>query len=227
MTDILIVEDNEELAGLLRDFLQRDGYSCHIAPSGEQALEWISENKTRLVLLDIMLPGIDGFRVCNEIHQKRNLPLIVLSARTGKDDKLLMLELGADDYIEKPYDMDVLLAKIGALFRRHHDNAGTSKIITEGAFTVNQDSRQITKNGKPLDLRVKEYDLLLYLIKNKGKAVRKDSLFGAVWGVDSFSEPSTLTVHIKWLRDKIEKDSKHPRHIVTVWGVGYRFEVQP
>ena len=227
MTDILIVEDNEELAGLLRDFLLRDGYSCRIAPGGEQALEWLGKNEARLVLLDIMLPGIDGFRVCDEIHRKMNLPLIVLSARTGKDDKLLMLELGADDYIEKPYDMDVLLAKIGALFRRHYDNAEASKIITEGDFTVYPDSRQIVQSGKPLDLSVKEYDLLLYLIKNKGKAVRKDSLFDAVWGVDSFSEPSTLTVHIKWLRDKIEKDSKHPGHIVTVWGVGYRFEAQP
>jgi Response regulators consisting of a CheY-like receiver domain and a winged-helix DNA-binding domain len=225
MIDILIIEDNEELAGLLRDFLIRDGYSCSITPSGEQALEWLEQNKVRLVLLDIMLPGIDGFHVCDVIHRQRNLPVIVLSARTGKDDKLSMLELGADDYIEKPYDMDVLLAKIGALFRRHYDTATENQLITEGGFTVNPDNRIITHNGKPLSLGVKEYDLLAYLIRNKGKVIRKDSLFDIVWGVDSFSEPATLTVHIKWLRDKIEKDSKQPRHIVTVWGVGYRFEV--
>ena len=225
MTDILIVEDNEELAALLRDFLQRDGYHCATVSRGEQALEWLNKNSARLVLLDIMLPGIDGFHVCDVIHRQKNLPVIVLSARTGKEDKLSMLDLGADDYIEKPYDMDVLLAKISALFRRHYDTGDERRIITEGCFTIHPENRVILHNGKTLNLSVKEYDLLAYLIRNNGKVLRKESLFDKVWGIDSFSEPSTLTVHIKWLRDKIEKDSKHPQHILTVWGVGYRFEV--
>ena len=224
MTDILIVEDNKELSALLRDFLQRDGYSSHIAYSGEDALEWLQENLPKLVLLDIMLPGMDGFQICDTIHKKMNLPLITLSARTAKADKLTMLNLGADDYIEKPYDMDVLLAKIAAIFRRQSDEIVENQILTEGAFSIDFESRLVAYKNKPLELNVKEFDLLAYLIQNKGKAVRKDMIFDMVWGRDSFSEPSTLTVHIKWLRDKIERDSKNPKHIVTVWGIGYRFE---
>ena len=224
MTDILIVEDNKELSGLLRDFLLRDGYSCYIADNGEDAIAWLEENKPRLVLLDIMLPGMDGFQICDLIHQKMNLPLIVLSARTGKSDKLDMLNLGADDYIEKPYDMDVLLAKITALFRRQYERTAENKILVGAGFIIDFDSRTVMHENHRLELNIKEFDLLVYLIQNKGKVIRKDVIFDTVWGRDSFSEPSTLTVRIKWLRDKIEKDSKNPRHIITVWGIGYRFE---
>ena len=224
MTDILIIEDNKELSGLLRDFLLRDEYSCYVASCGEDAIVWLEHNEPRLVLLDIMLPGMDGFQICDLIHQKMNLPLIVLSARTSKSDKLDMLNLGADDYIEKPYDIDVLLAKITALFRRQYEGAEKNKIYTEGDFIIDFNNRTIMYKNHRLELNIKEFDLLVYLIQNRGKVIRKDVIFDTVWGRDSFSEPSTLTVHIKWLRDKIEKDSKNPQHIITVWGIGYRFE---
>ena len=225
MTDILIIEDNRELAELLRDFLLRDGYTCHIAYSGEEASRWMSGGRPRLVLLDIMLPGMDGFRICDTIHKEMNLPLIVLSARTDKTDKVALLDLGADDYMEKPYDMDVLLAKIGALFRRQYGETAENRKITAGDFVIDLDSRIATHENKTMELNIKEFDLLAYLLRNTGKTLRKDLIFDKVWGSDSFSEPSTLTVHIKWLRDKIETDSKNPKHIITVWGIGYRFEV--
>ncbi len=225
MTDILIIEDTAEIAETLQDFLRRDGYTCEIAGNGEDGLAWLAQHKVRLVLLDLMLPGVDGFQVCNRIHREMNLPLIILSARIDKSDKLDALQLGADDYIEKPYDIDLLLARVRALYRRHYDETARGGILTEGEFVLDSAGRTVIHRGKQLTLTMKEYELLAFLIENKGKVIRKDILLDAVWGRDSFSEPSTLTVHIKWLRDKIEKDSKNPKHIVTVWGVGYKFEV--
>jgi len=223
MTDILIIEDNFEIAALLHDFLEKAGYSSTHAANGDEGLSYIEANEVGIVLLDIMLPGIDGFAVCQKIHEDKNLPIIILSARTGKDDKLNGLLLGADDYIEKPYDIDLLLAKISALYRLHY-RKGANGIIELGAMKINTLGRVVHLHNKLLTLTAKEYDLLLLLSKNKGKALRKEYIFDKVWGYDSFSEPSTLTVHIKWLREKIEKDPKNPKRIVTIWGVGYKFE---
>ncbi|GHV18017.1 DNA-binding response regulator [Clostridia bacterium] len=224
MTDILIIEDNAEIAELTRDFLIRDGYTCAIAPSGETGLSFLRDKKARLVLLDIMLPGIDGFAVCDEIHRGLNTPLIIISARGGKSDKLRGLNLGADDYIEKPFDMDILRAKTAALYRRHYGDAPIGNHLTVGELSMAIDARTAVFKGKTLELNQKEFDLLRYLAENYGKALRKDAILDAVWGVDCFSEPSTLTVHIKRLRDKIEADSANPAHIITVWGIGYKYE---
>ena len=223
MTDILIIEDDQEIAELVCDFLSNDGYVCEIRASGESGLEYIREHSVRLVLLDIMLPGMDGFAVCNEIHRKLNTPLIIVSARDGKEDKLAGLRLGADDYVEKPFDMDILRAKIGVLYRRHYNDAPIGNRLMAGELVLDIDARTACLAGRPLELSQMEYDLLCYLVEHRGKALRKETLLNAVWGSDCFSESSTLTVHIKRLRDKIEQDSAHPSHIITVWGIGYKY----
>ncbi len=219
MTDILIVEDNKELSALLCDFLRAENYTVSVADTGEKALLLYEKYGARLVVLDIMLPGIDGFAVCAKIREESNTPILIVSARTGKEDKLNGLNLGADDYIEKPYDIDIMLAKIGGIFKRRY----SLDELIEGDLRLNKITREATKNGKPLELTAKEFDLLVLLIENKGKTLSKDYLFNRIWGSDSFSEQQTLTVHIKWLRQKIEDAPKDPRKIQTVWGVGYKF----
>ena len=184
MTDILIVEDNEELADILCDFLRAENYTVSVAQTGEKALSLYEKYGARLIVLDIMLPGIDGFAVCRKIREESDTPILIVSAKVDKEDKLNGLILGADDYIEKPYDIDIMLAKIAG----------------------------------------KEFDLLVLLIENKGRILTKEYLFNQIWGSDSFSEQQTLTVHIKRLRQKIEDDPKNPKHIQTVWGVGYKYE---
>ncbi len=218
--DILIVEDNRELLTLLTDFLRADGYTVSVAENGEKALSLYEKYGARLVLLDINLPGIDGFTVCEKIRKEGNTPIIMLTARVSKEDKLNGIILGADDYIEKPYDIDILLAKIKGVFKRRfaQDN------IKEGNISLNLVTQTVTKDEKNIDMTAKEFELLKLLIENKGQTMTKDRLFNLVWGIDSESEAQTLTVHIKWLREKIEADPKNPSHIVTVWGKGYRWE---
>lgn len=219
MKDILIIEDNRELAGLLRDFLRAENYEVSVAESGEKALELHERQGARLVILDIMLPGMDGFAVCRRIRESSNAPILILSARTEKDDKLNGLLLGADDYMEKPYDIDLLLAKIQGIFRRRY---GLDEIC-DGDLRLNKAGRTAYRDGRLLELTAKEFDLLMLLMENRGRVLSKEFLFCRVWGADSFSEPQTLTVHIKRLRQKIEKDPGAPKRIVTVWGVGYQF----
>lgn len=220
MIDILIVEDNKELLELLTDFLRADGYTVSCADSGEKALSVFEKYGAKLVLLDINLPGIDGFAVCDKIRKEGNTPVIMLTARVSKEDKLNGLILGADDYIEKPYDIDILLAKIKGIFKRRF----AEDKITEGDLALNIVTQTVTKNDKTIDMTAKEFELLKMLIENKGQTLTKDRLFNSIWGIDSESETQTLTVHIKWLREKIEEDPKNPAHIMTVWGKGYRWE---
>lgn len=226
MTDILIVEDNLEIAKLLGDFLERDSYSYHIAASGEHGLAYLKAAEVRLVILDIMLPGIDGFEVCKEIRDTYGLPVIVLSARADKESKLTGFSLGADDYLEKPYDVDLLLAKIKNLLQRSEPAASKKRLLCEGELTIDKAARKVFYSDTVLELSAKEFDLIVYLAEHKGEAIRKETLFHEVWGSESLSEPSTVTVHIKWLRDKIEADPKNPRYLKTVWGVGYVFGLE-
>ncbi len=224
MVDILLVEDNKELSSLMSRFLVRDGYSIYCVESGEKAIDFLKKEDAKLVILDIMLPGIDGFAVCSSIREKGNIPIIILSARTDKEDKINGFTLGADDYLEKPIDIDILNAKIFALFKRLYDIKENTSIIKSGQIEINQDTMEVSFKGKKLNLTIKEYDLLLLLIENKGKTLNKNYIFNTIWGEKSESENQTLTVHIKMLRDKIEEDSKNPIKIKTVWGVGYRYE---
>ncbi len=218
--DILIVEDNKELAGLLYDFLRRENYTVSVAESGEKALSLYERYGARLIVLDVMLPDIDGFGVCKKIREESNVPILIVSAKTAKEDKLNGLDLGADDYIEKPYDIDIMLAKISGIFKRRY----AASEIADGDLCISKVSRTVYKNGVPLAVTAKEFDLLLLLAENKGRALSKEYIFNQIWGSDSFSEQQTLTVHIKWLRQKIEDDPKNPKRILTVWGVGYKYE---
>jgi two-component system response regulator RegX3 len=220
MTDILIVEDNNELGKLLCDFLKAEGYSVFLAETGEEALVHFEKESIRLVILDIMLPGMDGFAVCCKIREEYNTPIIIVSAKVDKEDKLNGLVLGADDYIEKPYDIDILLAKISGIFKRRYE----CDIIMDENLKIDKMQRIAFFHEKGLSMTAKEFDLLLLLVENKGRTLKKDWIFNKIWGFDSFSEPQTLTVHMKWLRQKIEVDPKNPTRIITVWGVGYRFE---
>ena len=220
MVDILIVEDNEELSGLLCEFLRAEDYTVSTAPTAEKALSLFEKYGARLVLLDIMLPDMDGFAVCRRIRERDNTPIIMLTARTDKEDKLSGILLGADDYIEKPYDIDILIAKIKGIFRRRL----AMDMISDRGIVLNLAEGTASKDGVPLELTAKEFELLHLLISNKGQTLGKELIFSRIWGADSESEPQTLTVHIKWLRQKIENDPKAPEKIITVWGKGYRWE---
>lgn len=224
MVDILLIEDNEELRNLIKAFLQRGGYAVAAVSSGEEALGWLGRERAKLMLLDIMLPGMDGFALCDKVRKENNIPIIILSACTEKEDQMNGFSLGADDYVEKPVDMDILFAKIGALMRRNYELKRQNTVIHSGGLIIDKDAKQVTLDGKTLSMTVKEYELLLLLVENPGKVLRKEYLFNRIWGADSFSENQTLTVHIKMLRDKIEKDSRQPKRIQTVWGVGYKYE---
>ncbi len=220
MLDILVVEDNMEIAGLLETFLRKENYVVSVADSGDKAMKIFEMYGAKLVILDLMIPGMDGFAVCSRIRENSNAHILIASAKTGKEDKLKGLNLGADDYIEKPYDIDVLLAKINGIFKRRY----AQEIITEGRLKLNTVTQTLQVDERDVVVTAKEFELLKLLIENKGVTVRKDYLFNTVWGSDSESELQTLTVHIKWLREKIEKNPKKPEYILTVWGVGYRFE---
>ncbi|MBQ8167019.1 MAG: response regulator transcription factor, partial [Lachnospiraceae bacterium] len=210
---------NEEIGGLLQDFLIAEGYDEYLAVTGEEGLEVFESEGAKLFILDIMLPGMDGFAVCSKIREKDNTPIIIVSAKDSKEDKLNGILLGADDYIEKPYDIDILLAKVQGIFKRRYS---TDEIVC-GDIKLDKIGHRVYKNGEEKSLNAKEYALLLYLMENKDKVISKDELFNKIWGFDSDSEPQTLTVHIKWLREKLEDDPKKPVLIQTVWGVGYRF----
>lgn len=218
--DILIVEDNRELADLLCDFLRAENYTVSAVQTAEKALLLYERYGARLVVLDIMLPDRDGFYVLEKIRGSSNTPVLIVSAKTDKEDKLNGLNLSADDYIEKPYDIDIMLAKISGIFKRRY----ALDEITDDNIRINKASRTVYKNERQLEMTAKEFDLLLLLAENKGRTLSKEYLFRQVWGSDSFSEQQTLTVHIKWLRQKIEDDPGSPKKILTVWGVGYRFE---
>lgn len=220
MLDILIVEDNKEIGTLLCDFLRKENYVVSVAENGEKALELYEKYGAKVIVLDIMLPGMDGFAVCSKIRETSNTHILIASAKVEKNDKLKGLNLGADDYIEKPYDVDILIAKINGIFKRKY---GQEEIV-EGNIKLNTIKQWLYVDGQRKEVTEKEFELLKLLIENKNVTMKKEYLFNNVWGSDSESEIQTLTVHIKWLREKIEEDPKKPKHIITEWGVGYRFE---
>ena len=224
MTDILLVEDHRELNELIRVFLERDGYAVQGVFSGEEALGYLEEHRVKIMILDVSLPGMDGFAVCSAIREQSNTPVLFLSARVEKEDQINGFLQGADDYVEKPVDMDILSARIRALLRRNYDLKRENAVIHSGALSVDKESKRVFIGRREIFLTVKEYELLVLFAENPGKTLRKEYLFDAIWGVDSFSENQTLTVHVKMLRDKIESDPKKPERIVTVWGIGYRYE---
>ena len=224
MYDILMVEDEKELAELLSIFIEKAGYTVLRAASGEEALICLGKEQAKLLLLDITLPGIDGFTVLREVRKNSSVPVLIISARVDKEDKLNGFQSGADDYIEKPVDADLLIAKIRSLLLRTYGTFAQKDMLVSGAITIDKTAHKVFKNGSIVELNVKEYELLLLFAENPGKTLDKEYLFNKIWGVESFSENQTLTVHIKMLRDKIEENPKDPQRIKTVWGVGYKYE---
>lgn len=220
MPDIIIVEDNKEIGTLLCDFLRRENYTVSLADTGEKALSIFEQYGAKLLVLDIGLPGLDGFSVCSRIRETSNTHILIASAKTDKESTLKGLQIGADDYISKPFDVDILIAKINGIFKRKY---AREEILCNN-LKLNTVTRTLTVEGKAVSVTEKEFQLLRLLVENKGITIKKDYLFNSVWGSDSESEPQTLTVHIKWLREKTEKDPKKPEHIITVWGTGYRYE---
>ena len=223
MTDILIIEDNEELGSLISDFLRREGWSVILRGSAEEGMEYLENEVVRLLLLDVMLPGKDGFEALSEIRKTRNMPVMIMSAKTDDESKILGVEIGADDYVEKSVSIPVLTSKIKALMRRSYDVAEDKQILSAGEITVDVGARTVYKNEEKIDIMGKEFDHLVYLLENRGKALRKETIFNAVWGESCFSELSSLSVYVSWLRDKIEDDPKKPKYIKTVYKVGYQF----
>ena len=223
MTDILIVEDNEELGALIRDFLVRDGFTVTWKTTGEDGLSALKEDKYRLMLLDVMLPGFDGYETLRILRKDLGLPVIMMSAKNDDQSKILGLDVGAADYIEKPFSFPVLSSKIKAILRRNYDASEERKELSYKDIKVDLDDMTVRKGDKVIPVNGKELDILIYFLKNPEKVIHKEVLFNAVWGTDCISEMSTLTVYIRWLREKLEDDPKNPEYIHTVWRVGYKF----
>ncbi len=223
MTDILIIEDDKDLGQLITDFLEKEGWSVTLADSAEKGLDLLEEEAFKLLLLDVMLPGKDGFEALAEIRKSKNLPVLMMSAKSDDESRILGIEIGADDYVDKSFSIPVLTSKIKALMRRSYDIAGEKEILSAEGISVDMGARKVYKNGELTDVKGKEYELLVYLMRHRGKALRKETIFNEVWGADCFSEQSSLGVYISWLRDKIEDDPREPKLIRTVYKVGYQF----
>jgi DNA-binding response OmpR family regulator len=224
MTDILIVEDNSELGTLIRDLLSREGYSVELLENGEMAIIRLKEEDYKLMLLDVMLPGLDGFETLRLLRKEQDIPVLMMSAKDDDDSKILGLDIGADDYIGKPFYFPFLLSKVKAILRRNYpDSSEDNKIIKYKDLSVDLNTMTVHKGDKLLQIGGKELEILIYFLKHPEKVIPKETLFDAVWGSDCDSDVSTLTVYIKWLREKLGDDPKDPKYIHTVWRVGYRF----
>jgi len=222
---ILIVDDERDLHMVIADMLTGYGYRVSSAFDAEEAFELLSKNTYHVILLDINLPDSDGFELCKELRKVSTVPVIFASARTSESDRISGYEIGGDDYLPKPYSMKELLVHIQALIRRTYGFTEEEKIVTFGDITVNMTSRSVTKKGEPVALSLREFDLLAYLCEHKNQAMPKEKILTSVWGAFMTSEASTLTVHIRWLREKLEDDPAEPKFIKTVYKVGYMLEV--
>ena len=219
--DILIIDDDEDLAMIISDMLSDHGYNVSHVTTSTAAFELLAERTFHLILLDINLPDTEGFEVCRELRRVSEVPVIFASARTSETDRVTGLDLGGDDYIPKPFSMKELLSRINALIRRTYGFGEMEKKVTFGNVTVDIGSRAVTKEGKTVNLSMREFDLLKYLLEHPNSAIPKDKLLSEVWGAFSEVDPSTLTVHIRWLREKLEDDPADPKYIKTVYKVGY------
>ena len=230
---ILVVEDEPTLVETLEYNLVREGYQVSTAMDGVTGLEVARREKPDLIVLDLMLPELDGLDVCRILRQEMNTPVLMLTARDGEIDRVIGLELGADDYLTKPFSMRELMARVKALLRRvrliHEElevkSAGVEagELIT-GDLVIELDRHQVLRDGEPLHFRPKEYELLAFLVRNQGTVLSRDLILERVWGWDYGGGSRTVDVHVRWLREKIESDPARPTRIVTVRGVGYRFE---
>jgi DNA-binding response OmpR family regulator len=228
---ILIVEDEAVLQETLAYNLKHQGYSVDTAGDGKSAIEKARLINPDLILLDIMLPGMDGFEVCRILRQEMNNPILMLTARDDEIDRVVGLEVGADDYLTKPFSMRELIARVKALLRRVRimkdlSNTDTSshKIYTFSELVIDETRKETTLNGVPLNLKPKEYDLLLFFAQHKSQALSRELILEKVWGWEYFGDSRTVDVHVRWLRERIEKDPGKPKRIITIRSTGYRFE---
>ena len=225
MTKILLVEDEKSLSEPLSYLLRREGYDVQVVDNGFAAVSVVEATPPDLMLLDLMLPGLPGTEVCREVRQRSSLPIIMLTAKDSEVDIVVGLELGADDYVTKPYSSRELLARIKAVLRRRADDTHTSHSILEyHGIVLDSDKHQLVVRGTPVSLPLKEFELLELLMLNAGRVLTRGQIIDRVWGSDYFGDTKTLDVHIKRLRSKIEDNPSEPTMIVTVRGLGYRFE---
>lgn len=222
---ILIIDDDEDLSFIISDMLENYGYQVTCAETSEQAFELLTENAYHLILLDINLPDSTGFEICRELRRVSTVPVIFASARTSETDRITGFDIGGDDYLPKPYSMKELLSRVNALIRRTYGFQDEEKIVDFGDVTVNITARTVVRKGEVVSLSLREFDLLAYLCEHKNMAIPKERLMSEVWGAFSNAEPSTLTVHIRWLREKLEQNPAKPEYIKTVFKVGYMLEV--
>ncbi|MCX2933250.1 two-component sensory transduction protein RegX [Mycobacterium sp. CVI_P3] len=227
MTNVLIVEDEESLADPLAFLLRKEGFEATVVGDGQSALAEFDRSGADIVLLDLMLPGMTGTDVCKQLRARSSVPVIMVTARDSEIDKVVGLELGADDYVTKPYSARELIARIRAVLRRGSDteDAGIGDAILEaGPVRMDVERHVVTVNGEPITLPLKEFDLLEYLMRNSGRVLTRGQLIDRVWGADYVGDTKTLDVHVKRLRSKIEADPANPVHLVTVRGLGYKLE---
>ena len=224
---ILIVDDDENICELLRLYLEKDGFDTVVANDGEQAVDYAAKYSPDLILLDIMLPKLDGWQVCREIRKTSDVPIIMLTAKGETFDKILGLELGADDYVSKPFDAKEVIARIKAVLRRTHDNDKSSQIseVRYDKLRINLTNYELEVNGVEIDTPPKELELIYHLASNPNRVYTRDQLLDEVWGFDYYGDSRTVDVHVKRLREKLENVSDE-WCLKTVWGVGYKFEVK-
>ena len=218
---VLVVDDDKNICELLRLYLEKEGYGVILAHDGEEAVVKFNALKPDIILLDIMLPGIDGWQVCREIRQYSKVPIIMLTARSDERDELLGFELGVDEYISKPFSPKILVARVEAILRRTNTLAA-EEILKAGVIEVNKAAHQVLVDGKNVELSYKEFELLSYFMENQGIALSREKILNSVWNYDYFGDARTIDTHVKKLRSKMGDKGEY---IKTVWGMGYKFEV--
>ncbi len=228
MTTILIVEDEESLSDPLAYLLRKEGFDTLVAPDGQSALDQFDDERVDLVLLDLMLPGMSGTEVCKRLRAESSVPIIMVTARDSEIDKVVGLELGADDYVTKPYSTRELVARIRAVLRRGPEAEPVEefddRILSGGRVQMDVERHTVLVDGHPVPMPLKEFDLLEYLMRNAGRVLTRGQLIDRIWGADYVGDTKTLDVHVKRLRTKIEVEPSRPTQLVTVRGLGYKFE---
>ena len=226
MTRVLVVEDEESFSDALSYMLRREGYEVEVAATGHDALQSFERSGADLVLLDLMLPGLSGTEVCRELRTRSHVPIIMVTARDAEVDKVVGLELGADDYVTKPFSSRELVARIRAVMRRGAEPEDLiTSIVEAGPVRMDVERHVVSVDGAPVSMPLKEFDLLELLLRNAGRVLTRGQLIDRVWGADYVGDTKTLDVHVKRLRAKIEPDPANPKYLVTVRGLGYKFEV--
>lgn len=230
MKKILIIEDDRKIAELERDYLEINDFQVMLAADGDTGLSFAVSDSFDLIVLDLMLPGVDGFTICRRIREKKETPIIMVSAKRDDVDKIRGLGLGADDYMVKPFSPAELVARVKAHIARFERLTSQEKreqhyIIEINGLQIDKDARRVYLGGTEISLANKEFDLLLFMAENPNIVFNKETLFERVWGLDAVGDTTTVTVHVNRLREKIETDNREPRYIETVWGAGYRFKI--